>query len=84
MANMRTLDDLVEHTGMSKSYWYKRTSGRGMYFTKFGREIRFTDEQWEATLAAFAVGPKKVPTRDEIAAKRAAAVLRSPARRRTA
>lgn len=81
---MRTLDDLVEHSGMSKSYWYKRTASRSMFFTRFGGKIRFTEEQWAATLAAFAVGPKVVPTRDEVAARRAAAASKSSARRRTA
>ena len=79
---MRTLDDLVKHTGMSKSFWYKQSSRQKIVCSKFGSEIRFTPEQWDATLALFEQRPKVVPTRDQVAAKRAEAARRSPARGR--
>lgn len=77
MNHMRTLDDLAEHTGMSKSYWYRRSAKRGLICTRFGNEIRFTDEQWAETLALYASTPKQTPTRDELAARRQAVGNRS-------
>lgn len=74
MNQMKTLADLAEHSGMSKSFWYKQSASGRIFCSKIGKQIRFTDEQWDKTLALFAIGPKSVPTRDELAARRAAAV----------
>ena len=70
MSRQRTLADLAKHTGMSKSYWYKQSAKRKLTCTRFGNRIRFTDEQWNATLASYGLSPKRVPTRDEVASAR--------------
>lgn len=79
---MRTLEDLAAHTGQSLSYWYKQSAKRRFPCSRFGGHVRFTPEQWAATLALYEDRPKVVPTRDEVAAKRAASTTRG--RRRVA
>lgn len=70
MAPLKTKKDLAEITGMSVDFWDDQCAARRIPFTKFGRVIKFTDEQIAAIVAMYAVEPKTVPTRDEIAARR--------------
>jgi excisionase family DNA binding protein len=69
IANL-TLDDLAKRTGMSAKYWERKVSARVIPFTKFGRYIRFTEEQIDQIIAASGEEPKVIPTRDEVSARR--------------
>lgn len=71
MSPMKTTKDLAEVTGMSVDFWEDRVRAESIPFTRFGRFIKFTDEQIEQIISMHAVKPKAVPTRDEVARKRA-------------
>ncbi len=72
MGPLRDKKHLAELTGMSVDFWYEQCSKQRIPHTRFGRYIRFTDEQIEQIVAMYARGPKQVPTRDEVARKRSA------------
>lgn len=63
---------LAEVTGMSVDYWDDQCRAEAIPFTRFGRFIKFTEEQIAQIIAMHAVKPKTVPTRDEVTRKRAA------------
>lgn len=69
IANLH-VEDLAERTGMSVKYWQRKVSARAIPFTKFGRAVRFTEEQIDLIIASFSEAPKTVPTRDEVTARR--------------
>lgn len=71
MSPLRDKRYLAELTGMSVDFWDDQCSKGRVPFTRFGRVIRFTDAQIEQIIAARAVAPKSVPTRDEVGARRA-------------
>ncbi len=70
MNALKTKKDLAEITGMSVDYWDDQCAKRLVPFTRLGRKIFFTDEQIARIIAAGAVEPKQVPTRDEVARQR--------------
>lgn len=70
-SQMRDKKYLAEITGLSVDYWDGQCSAENIPFTRFGRIIRFTDEQIDEIIAMHARGPKTVPTRDEVARTRA-------------
>lgn len=71
MAPLKDKKYLAEVTGMSVDFWDDQCSKRLIPFTRFGRYIRFTDEQIEQIIAMNAETPKHIPARDEVARKRA-------------
>lgn len=64
------IEDLALRTGMSVSYWERKVSARSIPFTKFGRSVRFTEEQIAQIIADAAEGPKGILNRDEVSARR--------------
>jgi hypothetical protein len=68
---------LAEITGMSVDYWDDQCSKELIPFTRFGRIIRFTDDQIEEIIEMHARKPKTVPTRDEVARRRSQRMARS-------
>lgn len=72
MSPLKDKKYLAEITGMSVGYWDDQCSAENIPFTRFGRYIRFTDEQIEEIIKMHAQRPKTVPTRDEVSRKRAA------------
>lgn len=64
------IEDLAERTDMSVKYWERQVSARAIPFTKFGRAVRFTEDQIGQIIAAAAEGPKTIPMRDEVSARR--------------
>jgi hypothetical protein len=74
MSPLRDKKYLAEVTGMSVDYWDDQCRAEAIPFTRFGRFIKFTDEQIEQIIAMHEVKPKNVPTRDEVARKRSTRV----------
>lgn len=72
MAPLKDKKYLAEVTGMSVDYWDEQCAAEKVPCTRFGRYIRFTDEQIQQIIAMHEVKPKTVPTRDDVARKRAA------------
>lgn len=68
--------DLAELWGTGEDWIRRGVAARRWRWTRAGREIRFTREQAAAILADLVVEAEQeqVPTRDEVAARRAAAV----------
>ena len=64
------IEDLAARTGMSVKYWQRKVSARAIPCTMFGRAVRFTEDQLAQIVGSFAVGPKVIPTRDEVSARR--------------
>lgn len=71
MSPMRDKKYLAEVTGMSVDFWDEQCSKERIPHTRFGRYIKFTDEQIAEIIAMYARGPKTVPTRDEVSRRRA-------------
>lgn len=71
MSPLRDKKYLAEVTGMSVDFWDDQCTKGNIPLTRFGRYIRFTDEQIEQIIAMHAEEPKQVPTQDEVARKRA-------------
>lgn len=51
-----SLDDVVARLGKSRDYWKRRIPGRFEHL-RVGREIRLTEEQYEALRDSFKVRP---------------------------
>ncbi len=71
MSPLKTTKDLAEVTGMSVDFWEDRVRAEAIPCTRFGRFVKFTDEQIDRIIEMHAQEPKGVPTRDEVARKRA-------------
>lgn len=79
-----TFADLARLWGTGEDWIRRGVSARRFPFTHAGREIRFTRDQAAAILAARAVEPAHVPTRDQVAATRARAARPTRTRRKAA
>jgi len=66
-----TFADLAELWQTGEDWLRRGVSARRLPHTRVGREIRFTRDQAAAILASRAVELAHVPTRDEVAARRA-------------
>lgn len=66
-------EDLVERIGKSVDYWDEQCAARKIPHLRIGRDIYFTEDHIAEIIAMHEVDVSsvKVPTRDEIARKRA-------------
>lgn len=69
-----TVEDLAAYYKTGKDWIETAVRKRQIPFLMVARKIRFTPEQRDRITASRSYEPKAVPTRDEIAERRAAAV----------
>lgn len=66
-----TFTDLAQMWGTGEDWLRKGVSARRLPHHRVADQIRFTREDAAEILASLAVRPAKVPTRDEVASRRA-------------
>lgn len=69
-APLATVEELAAYFRSGTDWIRKGCQARKLPFTWRGREYGFTPEQVDQIVAIRSAGPKAVPTRDEVKAKR--------------